>query len=383
MEVEAAFDNSDMTVEPVTSFRYQRAPIAQRQAGPFFPLAMETDLINPLSDPDWDRLVLLHPDYTFFHSAAWARVLHKSYGHELVYLRLSHRGELAALVPMMDVRSPVTGRRGVCLPFTDFCGPLMFGKIHSSPVFDSLSELARKRKWKHFEIRDRKASEPSAKPEVAFYGHTLDLTGSENDRLARLKSSVRRALRKADRSELRIEASRTREAIREYYQLHLLTRRRHGLPPPPVSFFLNIYEEAIKRGFGFVMTARIASRPVAAAVFLQFGRKSVYKFGASDFRAQALRGNNLVIWEAIRVLAENGVESLHFGRTSLDNEGLRRFKLSWGTREEKLEYLKLDMATGIWVSGRDAASGFHTAVFSRLPLVLNRLAGAVIYPHLD
>jgi hypothetical protein len=132
------------------------------------------------------------------------------------------------------------------------------------------------------------------------------------------------------------------------------------------------------------MTARTASRrPVAAAVFLQFGKKAVYKFGASDFRVQALRGNNLVMWEAIRVLAENGVESLHFGRTSLDNEGLRRFKLSWGTQEEKLEYLKLDTATGIWVSGRDATSGFHTAVFSRLPLALNRLAGAVIYPHLD
>jgi hypothetical protein len=29
------------------------------------------------------------------------------------------------------------------------------------------------------------------------------------------------------------------------------------------------------------------------------------------------------------------------------------------------------------------ASGFHRVVFARLPLALNRLAGAVIYPHLD
>jgi hypothetical protein len=74
---------------------------------------------------------------------------------------------------------------------------------------------------------------------------------------------------------------------------------------------------------------------------------------------------------------------LHFGRTSLANEGLRRFKLTWGTQEEKIEYLKFDSVAGAWATGRDAASGFHTEVFSRLPLALNSLAGALIYPHLD
>jgi len=28
-------------------------------------------------------------------------------------------------------------------------------------------------------------------------------------------------------------------------------------------------------------------------------------------------------------------------------------------------------------------SGFHKRIFGRLPLVLNRLAGRMIYPHLD
>ena len=33
-----------------------------------------------------------------------------------------------------------------------------------------------------------------------------------------------------------------------------------------------------------------------------------------------------------------GAEKLHFGRTEQENEGLRRFKLSWNTQEETMDY---------------------------------------------
>jgi len=344
---------------------------------------MDIKFVNPFLDPDWDRLVLSHPDFSFFHSAAWAKVLSNTYGHKPVYLRCSQRGELVALVPMMEVRSPLTGCRGVCLPFTDFCGPLIFGEGGSAGAFAKLSKVARERKWKYFEVRGGKSLWGSAVPALAFYGHTLDLRRGTEDLLTRVKSSVRRALRKAERSGLSVRVVRTREAILEFYRLHVRTRRRHGFPPQPESFFLNIHDEVIKPGLGFVVVARNGSRPIAAAVFFQFGKRAVYKFGASDERLQDLRANNMIMWEGIRFLAQNGAETLHFGRTSLKNDGLRRFKLTWGTQEETIEYVKFDTVAGAWVTGRDAASGFHEAIFGRLPSALNRLAGAIIYPHLD
>jgi hypothetical protein len=171
----------------------------------------------------------------------------------------------------------------------------------------------------------------------------------------------------------------------QFFPQHRLgrTRKRHGLPPQPISFFLNIHDEVIKPGLGFVVTASIGSRPVAAAVFFHFGKKAVYKFGASDERFQSLRGNNMIMWEGIRFLAQNGVATLHFGRTSLENDGLRRFKLTWGTEEKAIEYFKFDTVAEAWVIGREAAPAFCEAIFGRLPLALNRLAGAAIYPHLD
>jgi CelD/BcsL family acetyltransferase involved in cellulose biosynthesis len=332
---------------------------------------------------EWDRTALLHPQATIFHTGAWAKVLCKTYGHHPVYVRWSERGKPVALMPMMEVRSPLTGRRGVCLPFTDFCEPLVFGGVNAGQLVDKLLALARERRWKFFEVRGRGILEPWAVPSTTFYGHSLDLRGGIDKIFDRLASSTRRAIRKAGRSGLMVEISRSLPAVRDFYRLHGRTRRRHGLPPQPWSFFANIHAEIIREGAGFAIVARNGSRAVAAALFFGSGKNAVYKFGASDQSLQALRANNLVMWEAIKSLAGDGFDTLHLGRTSLSNDGLRRYKSNWGTQQERIDYFRFDTRTGACVNARDNASGFHNKVFARLPLALNRLMGAVIYPHLD
>jgi hypothetical protein len=91
-----------------------------------------------------------------------------------------------------------------------------------------------------------------------------------------------------------------------------------------------------------------------------------------------------VMWEAIKLLIADGVSTLHLGRTSLDNPGLRRFKRSWGTMEETISYVRINGAAGPLTSaGRTAASTVTKKLFRNLPPVLNRLAGALLYQHLD
>ena len=328
----------------------------------------EINVIDPTCDPDWDGLVASHPGSSFFHSAAWAKVLCKTYGHKPISLLLSRNGEPASLVPLLEVSSPLTGRRGVCLPFTDFCDPLHFGGCDPGNVLRLLGDLARGRNWKYFEIRGGRSPAPRATPSMVFYGHTLDLRGGPEALFARFAGSVRRAIRKGEQSGLNVRISQSEEGIFDFYRLHVRTRRRHGLPPQPFSFFENIWQEIIKPRLGFVILASRGSKPVAAAVFFHAARKAVYKFGASDERRQDLRGNNLVMWNAIQVLAQKGFESLYFGRTSLENNGLRRFKLAWGTVEETIEYFRFDTGSNDWTTGRDNVSGFHNAVFRDCPL---------------
>ncbi len=373
-----------MTSEPLIS-QTTDAPVPGRRRH-LRSSDLEVKLADPLRDPEWDRLVLSHPESSIFHSAAWAAVLVKTYGHRPFYLQFVRHGETVALMPLMEVRSPFTGRRGVCLPFSDFCEPLIFEEFETELGTKRLAELARERGWNYFEVRGGSALKAGAEPVATFYGHQLDLHGGVSEVSAGFASSVRRAIRKAEKSSLVTQLGCSRTAILEFYKLHLRTRRRHGLPPQPLSFFLNIHEFIIKPGLGFVVLARSASKPVAGAVFFQSGKRALYKFGASDETLQELRGSNLVIWEGIKFLVQQNSESLHFGRTSLDNSGLRQFKLSWGAREERIEYLRLEAGTGKRLTARigtGSGRGFHKKIFRRLPLTMNRLAGSIAYSHLD
>jgi hypothetical protein len=345
--------------------------------------SLQIGILDPVHEPAWDHVVTLHRDACCFHTSAWAKVLHQTYGHKPFYLQFSHGRRLAALVPVMEVRSPFTGRRGVCLPFSDACEPLVFDPEAIGLVRDRLVRFARERHWKHVEIRGGKSFPLAPNSTAKFYGHVLDLRSGIQELMSRFASPVRRAIRKAERSGVSAAVVRNRQAVADFYGLHVQTRRRHGLPPQPSSFFLNIYEHIIKPGLGFVVLAQGRSRPIAAAVFFRFGKNALYKYGASDKKFQELRANNLVMWQGIQFLARNGAEKLHFGRTECQNDGLRRFKLSWGAEEEIIDYFRVDPSGRKCLVAAPSDSSFHKKIFARLPLALNRLAGSMIYPHLD
>jgi lipid II:glycine glycyltransferase (peptidoglycan interpeptide bridge formation enzyme) len=219
-------------------------------------------------------------------------------------------------------------------------------------------------------------------PSISFYTHSLDLTPGAGRVFDCFESSVRRAIRKAEKSGLQIEVVQSEAGIRDFYRLQCRTRRRHGLPPQPLAFFLNIHRHIISKDLGFLITGKLNQSSVAASLYLKWGTGAYFKFGASDDRFQEFRGANLVMWAAIQKCMALGLHQLQFGRTSLRNDGLRRFKLGWGASEQMLSYFKFDLRKNQYVTDTDHASGWHNRLFASLPLPLLRLTGKILYPHL-
>jgi CelD/BcsL family acetyltransferase involved in cellulose biosynthesis len=339
-------------------------------------------IVDPLTYPQWDAQLTNHPGASFFHGTAWPRVLRETYGHVPVYFCRFAGGQLKQVLPVMEVSSPWTGRRGVSLPFADFCSPLTQGEEDLSALHAFAMAHGRERNWRHLEIRGCFGQWPGATRSVAFFGHVLALEGGEAALFAGLDGAVRRGVRKAEQAGVRVEFGNTLEAIRIFYALHCRTRRRHGLPPQPIEFFENIARYVLEPGHGFVAIARHEERPVAAAVFFHEGHGALYKFGASDHEFQHLRPNNLLMWEAIKHCAAGGFAELRFGRTSLYNDGLRHFKLGFGAVEEPVEYAKYDFRRSRFVTDVDRAEGPFNFVFRCLPQPLLVQAGRLLYRHL-
>jgi CelD/BcsL family acetyltransferase involved in cellulose biosynthesis len=338
--------------------------------------------VDPLKYSDWDALVSAHPASSFYHGTAWARVLRDTYGHVPVYLCRVTKGRLEGLLPIIELASRWSGRRGVSLPFIDFCEPLATDDHDREALYASAVETGRERGWRYFESRGGIRAWAGASPSLAFHGHTVDLLADPGSLYTKLSAPVRRSIRKAEREGVRIEFSTSLESVRTFYSLHCLTRRRHGLPPQPVQFFEHIARCLIEPGHGCVAIGTHGDRRVAAAIFFQHGRQALYKYGASDYAFQRLRANDLLMWEAIRWHARRGFDALHLGRTSLANEGLRRFKLGFGAREERIEYARYEFARQSFVKDIDRTEGWFNRLFRWQPLPVLRFLGRVLYPHL-
>ena len=314
------------------------------------PGADRLEVVDPTGIPDWDERLARHPEATVFHTAAWARVLSDTYGYLPSYFTALHEDRLVALLPFMEIRSWLTGTRGVSLPFTDECRPILPDGMPFDEAAREVISRARSRGWKTIEYRGRCRGMGSLPASAEYLTHELDLTPGEDALFSGYRSNVQRNIRKAEKGGISVASDPTPGGVREFYRLNCLTRREHGLPPQPVRFFENLRAHVLEKGFGTLLLARHEGKAVAGAVFLHFAGKAVYKYGASDRRYQELRPNNLVFREGIRDLCGKGVRTLSFGRTDLHHEGLRQFKLSWGAAEKTLQYVKYDVTSKSYLS---------------------------------
>ncbi len=341
----------------------------------------DIEVVQPGLVEEWDAQMESLQGATLFHTSAWAAVLKETYGFEPAYFVRRRGGRPAAVVPMMKVASSFTGRRFVSLPFSDCIDPIGEKGTDFAPLLKLMIEQARNQGCKYIEWRSRQALFPNEPVWNTYYGHALPLDENEDSTLRQLSSNTRRNIQKAERENVLVQFGEDLNSVQEFYQLHCRTRKIHGVPPQPFNFFRKIWEHVIRGGRGFVILARHHGNCIGGAVFFHFAHGAIYKFGASDKRHQAVRANNLIMWEAIKWCHRNSIVSLDFGRTDLSAEGLRRFKLGWGCAEFPILYYRFDLSRNQFLAGTDRQLPF-TGLVRRMPVFLLRQAGKLIYKHI-
>ena len=337
-------------------------------------------VVNPLRSAQWNDTLLGCGQSTVFHTANWARLLAECYGYHPAYFTLSEQGAFKGCLPVMEVHSMLTGRRGVSLSFADCCGALARGPEDFGLLFDSVLELGRMSGWRYVEFR----GEPYLAKELparAYADHCIELSLDERLMHSRLRENTARNIRKAQKKGVAVEICRSLQGVREFYRLHCLTRKRHGMPPQPVHFFEKLHEHVIAQGLGFTALARHGETCVAGIICLYFGSNALYKYGASDESFQQLRANNLVMWESIRRCAQEGFSSFGLGRTDLDNEGLLAFKEGWGGVRATLNYYRYEFAKSGFVGDTGRNMEPLHKLLRALPVGVLKLIGRLAYRH--
>jgi len=340
--------------------------------------------LDPLQDPRWEPFLQQHPNASVFHSRGWLEALHRTYGYEPVAFTTTAPGKpLTDGVVFCRIRSWLTGRRIVSLPFSDHCEPLVDGQDTWRELCAALERERDTHGWKYVEIRPREIEpvrESQFQPGCQYLFHVLALDAGEEELFRRLhKDSVQRKIRRAAREGLTYAEGRTEEHLDDFYRLQLMTRRRQQLPPQPVEWFRNVLA-----CLGENAKIRIACKdkqPVASILTLRFRETLVYKYGCSDARFSNLGGTALLFWKSIQEACQTGAAYFDMGRSGCENQGLATFKERWGGTRSTLTYWMYPV--------RQARPGFEAwtvratkRMFFWLPDRVLTATGKLLYKHI-
>ena len=231
--------------------------------------------VNPLTCGgwnDWNDWITAEDRYSCFHCSEWAHVLRDSYDYRPHYLISRSSDRFSASLSFMEIDSVLTGRRGVSLPFSDHCDPVIGKDIRPSDVMSAATEYAESVGWRYLNFHGGHNLLRGVPPASEYVGHRLTLSDDRGLQWSRLRDTTRRNIRKAIRTDVEVDIGSTQDALNEFYRLHCLTRQRHKLPAQPLRFFQNIYRRMLCKNLGHIIRAVHKGNTLGAAVFLHFGR---------------------------------------------------------------------------------------------------------------
>jgi CelD/BcsL family acetyltransferase involved in cellulose biosynthesis len=334
-----------------------------------------------LDDDRWLEFVLGHPAALPFHYPSWAGVLSESYDYPSFVLALTAEdGQIRAGMPVMEIHKRFWPTRWVSLPFTDRCPPLATDDVTTARLMGLADQAREYANVARLEVHSDLPGEKIHRQERGV-AHVLPLSRDPEVTFRRFsRSQVQRNVRKAERMGLTLRRAESAADLTEsFYSLHVRTRRRLGVPVQPRRFFEVLWRRVIEAHQGFVLLAYRGELPIAGAVFLTSGKTVVYKYGASEPSSWPMRPNHLIFWDAIRWGCENDYAAFDFGRSDLENRGLRDFKRGWGAIEEPLVYATV--GGELPRVGRLVSVSLLRVLIRRSPLWLCRAIGDATYRY--
>lgn len=330
-----------------------------------------------------------HMKSSFFCNQTWLDVITKLYGYSLIILTTRNTaGQVTGFLPLCDMRSPLTGRRFVSLPFSDSCPLLAEDDASANELIDQAIHLAQEQNVRYLELRTGVNQVMSKRTDLTegnlYVRWLIPLDSDANSMWEGLRKPVQKRIKKSQRAGVQVRSAQQREDMAQFYHLHLLTRsKKHGMPPQSMRFFYEIWDAFASNDTLHLLLADYEGKTIAAMILLASGATARCAYSASDDAFLPLAPNNLLFWKAIEWGVERGYQTLDLGRTARDNQGLMEFKQRWGATLEPLPYYYYPHVAGL-ASTSEKSWKFRllTNCWKRLPLPVAGRLGGYLYKHL-
>jgi hypothetical protein len=293
--------------------------------------------LTVLTEPDkeWDEFVSSH-SHLIFHTSLWWKVLKEGYGCEMRYLVAEEGGEWFLALPGMMVGNRFFRVFYSLIPYGGFIGDIK----HQPEFLNLLNQWIKDEKVQRIQIVDPAIKGREELPGFDFresYRHVLKLEGKSPEEIyGNYPDTLKRNIKHALKSNLKVETIKTKEEVEQFYQLYLSSmKRKAALVKYPLELFHKI-NELLVPDFADILFVRHQDRPIAGIVMIYSKETAHYFHGGSDSRYLNLRPNDLLFHRAIQIAQEKGKSYFDFLGSDKKFKSLIQFKDKWGTKREEL-----------------------------------------------
>ncbi len=205
-------------------------------------------------------------------------------------------------------------------------------------------------------------------PEQIQFRNTvlLDLNGTEDDWLARMKQKTRYNLRLAQRKGVNVRRGATSD-FDLLYRMYAETSVRDGFVIRPQSYYEKVWRSFMDREMACPLIAEVEGEAVAAVFVFWFGARAWYLYGMSRDLHRDKMPNYFLQWEAMRLANEKGCQVYDlWGAPEVFDEsdsmwGVYRFKEGLGGQVQR--------SLGAW--DFPARAGWYGFYMQALPKILD------------
>ncbi len=291
--------------------------------------------VRELSPPDreaWDAFVRAHPRGTFMHLSGWARVIGQGAGHRCRYLMATRNGEIAAVLPLAEVRSRLFGHALVSTPFCVYGGVLAQDPEAAAELVAAAADLADRLGVDHLELRNREPVAGDWPGKDLYVTFRKQISADHEENMLAIPRKQRAMVRKGIKAGLQAEVD---TGLERFYRIYAESVRNHGTPVFSRRYFRALYET-----FGDdieVSTVTHEGRPVSTVLTFFFRDEVLPYYGGGLPAARRLKAFDFMYWEVMKRAVDRGCRIFDYGR-SKKGTGSFSFKKNWGFEPAPLDY---------------------------------------------
>ncbi len=338
------------------------------------------DLADAAQRAAIDAYVRAHPDATPFHLSGWGIAVARACGQTAHCLIAQHAdGEIAGVLPLTEIRSPLFGKALVSAGFAVDGGILTRRDAVAEALAASAWALALKLGCPSLELRGGPApGEEWVVDETTYLGFARDLAKDDEAELLAIPRKQRADVRKSLDADLQVAIGNWPNDLVMHYAVFSESVRNLGTPVFPAKLFREVAKEL--GDHADVVTVSHRGRP-HASVFSLYLNGTVYPFwGGGTREARALKANDRLYYELMRhARADKACTRYDFGRSKAGT-GVAAFKKNWGFEGVPLRYAKRVVAGGHAREMNPMSPKYRlqVAVWKKLPLWVANTVGPVI-----